>query len=147
MHLLLQFERQGTGNAFRMMYSRWLFGKVPDGGKDWGQKERKVSEDEMAGRHHQGNEHKLGKTLGDGEGQGGLACCSPRGHKQSDTTGWLNDNRRWCRRQGRWTVLELQSWFPHTSCPWTSYLTSQCFNSFYIMGAKTSSTSQGCCEG
>ena len=35
----------------------------------------------MAGRHHQCNEHELGRTLGDGEGQGGLACCSPRGHK------------------------------------------------------------------
>ena len=46
-----------------------------------------MSEDEMAGRHHQCNEHELGKTLGDGEGQGGLACCSPRGHKESDTTG------------------------------------------------------------
>ena len=41
----------------------------------------------MAGRHHQCNEHELGKNLGDGEGQGGLACCSPRGHKESDTTG------------------------------------------------------------
>ena len=45
----------------------------------------------MAGWHHQCNEHALGPTLGDGEGQGGLACCSPRGHKESDTIGQLNN--------------------------------------------------------
>ena len=46
----------------------------------------------MAGWHHPCNEHELGQTLGDGEGQGGLVCCSPRGCKESDTTGRLNDN-------------------------------------------------------
>ena len=45
-----------------------------------------MSEDEMAGWHHQCNEHKLGQTLGGSEGQGGLACCSPWGHKELDTT-------------------------------------------------------------
>ena len=59
----------------------------PDAGKDRGQKEKRVSEDEMAGRHHRCNERKLGKTPGDGKGQGGLACCSPRGHRGSDRTG------------------------------------------------------------
>ena len=34
----------------------------------------------------------LGQTLGDGEGQGGLACCSPLGRKESDTTGRLNNS-------------------------------------------------------
>ena len=46
----------------------------------------------MAGRHHQCNGHELGQTSGDGEGQGGLACCSPRGRKESDATGGLNNN-------------------------------------------------------
>ena len=46
----------------------------------------------MAGRHHWCNEHQLGQPMGDGEGQGGLACCSPWGHKQSDTIGWLKNN-------------------------------------------------------
>ena len=69
-----------------------VIGKVPDAGKDWGQKEKRASEDEMAGQHHRCNEHELGQTPGDGEGQGGLACCSPWGHKESDTTGWLNNN-------------------------------------------------------
>ena len=51
-----------------------LFGKVPDAGKDWGQKEKRASEDEVAGWHHQCNGHELGQTSEDGEGQGGLAC-------------------------------------------------------------------------
>ena len=38
-----------------------------------------MTEDEMVGWHHQRNEHELGQTLGDVEGQGGLACCSPYG--------------------------------------------------------------------
>ena len=41
--------------------NRRLIGKVPDAGKDWGQKEKRASEDEMAGRHHQWNEMNLGK--------------------------------------------------------------------------------------
>ena len=70
---------------------RWLIGKVSDAGKNWGQKEKRASEDEIARQHHWCNEHKLGQTSGDGEGQGGLECCSPWGHKESDTTGWLNN--------------------------------------------------------
>ena len=38
-----------------------------------------LSEDEMAGSYHQCNGHELGRTSGDGEGQRGLVCCSPRG--------------------------------------------------------------------
>ena len=55
--------------------NNWLIGKDLGAGKDWGQKEKRVSEDEMAGWHHRCNGHELGWTLGDGEGQGGLACC------------------------------------------------------------------------
>ena len=51
-----------------------------------------VSEDEMAGWHHLYNEHDLGQSLGDGEGQEGLACCSLWGHKESDMAGPLNNN-------------------------------------------------------
>ena len=46
-----------------------------------------MTEDEMAGWHHQFNEHELGQSLGDGEGQGSLACCSPWGHKELDQLG------------------------------------------------------------
>ena len=61
-----------------------LIGKVPDTGKDWGQK--RASENKMAGGHHQCSEHELGQTSGDGEGQESLACCSPLSHKESDMT-------------------------------------------------------------
>ena len=44
-----------------------------------------MSEDEMAGWHHRCNEHELGQTPGDGEGQGVLVCCSPWGHKELST--------------------------------------------------------------
>ena len=44
------------------------------------------------GQHHWCNEHELEQTLGDGEGHRGLGCCSPWGHKDSDTTEWLNNN-------------------------------------------------------
>ena len=69
-------------------------GKVPDVGKDWGQKGKRVSEDEMGRWHRQWNGHELGQTSEDGEGQRALACCSPRGHKASGTTGLLNNNRK-----------------------------------------------------
>ena len=66
-------------------------GEVLYARKDWGQ-EKRASEDEMAGWHHQCNGHELGQTLGDGEGQGGLLHCSSWSCNQSDTTGWLNNN-------------------------------------------------------
>ena len=59
----------------------WLIGKVPHAGKDWGQKEKGATEDEIVGWHHQPNGHELGQTLGDSEGQRRLACCSPRGRR------------------------------------------------------------------
>ena len=40
----------------------------------------------MARWHHRYSGHELGQTLGDGEGQEGLVCCSPWGRKESDTT-------------------------------------------------------------
>ena len=64
----------------------WLIWKDPDAGKDWGQEEKGMTEDEMVGWHHQLNGHEFGWTLGVGDGQGGLACCYPWGSKESDTT-------------------------------------------------------------
>ena len=60
--------------------------KRPNAGKDWREKEKRVAEDEMVGWHHWLNGHKFEQTLGGSEGQGGLACYSPWGHKQSETT-------------------------------------------------------------
>ena len=56
-----------------------LSGKDPDAGKDWVQEEKGMTEDEMVGLHHQLNGHQFEQTLGDSEGQGIMACCSPWG--------------------------------------------------------------------
>ena len=50
--------------------------KDPDAGKDWGQKEKWVTENEMVSWHHWLNGHEFEQTPGDNEGQGSLACCS-----------------------------------------------------------------------
>ena len=63
-----------------------LTGKDPVAGKDGRQEKKGAAEDEMVGWHHQLNGHEFEQTVGDGEGQGGLACCSPWGRKESDTT-------------------------------------------------------------
>ena len=68
----------------------WLTGKDSDVGKDWGQEEKETTEDEMAGWHHPLDGREFGWTSGVGDGQGGLACCNSWGHKESDTTEWLN---------------------------------------------------------
>ena len=60
---------------------RWLIGKDPDAGKDWGQEKKGMTEDEMVVWHHQLNGHRFGWTPGVGDGQGGLACCASWGCK------------------------------------------------------------------
>ena len=76
----------------------WLIGKDPNAGKDWGQEEKGTTEDEMAGWHHWLDGHESGWTLGVGDGQGGLACCDSWGHKELDTTEWLNwTEMNWCK--------------------------------------------------
>ena len=68
----------------------WLTGKDPDDGKDGRQEEKGTTEDNMAGWHHQLNEHEFEQAPGVGDGQKSLACCSPWGYKKSDTTEKLN---------------------------------------------------------
>ena len=68
----------------------WLVGKDPDVGKDWRQEEKGTTGDEMVAWHHRLNEHEFEWTPGAGDGQGGLACCSPWDLKVSDTTEQLN---------------------------------------------------------
>ena len=48
----------------------------------------------MVGWHHRLNGHEFDQTLGDGEGQGGLACCSLQGHRKSDTTERMNNKKK-----------------------------------------------------
>ena len=80
----------------------WLIGKVSDAGRDWGQEEKGMTEDEMAGWHHQLDGCGFGWTPGVGDGQGGLACCNSWDCKESDTTEQLN-----------WTELILGSLAQH----------------------------------
>ena len=68
----------------------WLIGKDSDAGRDWEQEEKGMTEDEMAGWHHRLDGREFERTLGDGDGQGGLACCDSWGRKELDTPEWLN---------------------------------------------------------
>ena len=65
---------------------RQLIGKDPHAGEDWRQEEKWVTEDEKVGWHHWLNGHEFEQAPGDSEGHGSLVCCSPWGHKESDTT-------------------------------------------------------------
>ena len=69
---------------------KWLTGKDPDTGENWRQEEKGMTEDEMVGWHHWLDEHEFEQALGVGDGQGTQLCCSPWGHKEWDTTEWLN---------------------------------------------------------
>ena len=55
----------------------WLIGKDLDAEKDWRWEEKGMTEDEMVGWHHQLNGHEFEQTLGVGDRQGNLVCCSP----------------------------------------------------------------------
>ena len=68
----------------------WIIWKDPDAGIDWGQEEKGMTEDELAGWHHRLNGHEFGWSPGVGDGQGGLVCCGSWGHKDWDTTERLN---------------------------------------------------------
>ena len=68
----------------------WLIGKGPDAGKDCRQEVKGMTKDKMVGWHDRLNGHEFDQTLGDGEGQGILACFSPWGHKKLDMTEQLN---------------------------------------------------------
>ena len=71
----------------------WLIGKDPDVGTDWRQEEKGMTEDEMAEWHLWLNGHEFEQVPGDGDGQGSLACCSPRGRKELYMTERLNNNK------------------------------------------------------
>ena len=71
-----------------------LIGKHSDAGKDWGQKEKGVTEDEIVGWHYLLNGHEFAQTLGDSEGQGNLPCCSPWDRKTLDSTLSLNSSNK-----------------------------------------------------
>ena len=85
--MMLKLKLQYFGHLMRRV---WLIRKDSDAGRDWGQEEKGTTEDEMAGWHHRLNGHEFGWTPGVGHGQGGLACCSSWGRRESCTTEQLN---------------------------------------------------------
>ena len=92
--MMLKLKLQYFGHLMRRVDSL----EKTHAGRDWGQEEKGITEDEMAGWHHQLDAHEFGWTPGVDDGQGGLACCDSWGRKESDTTEGLN-----------WT--ELNKWF------------------------------------
>ena len=70
----------------------FIIEKDSDAWKDGGQEEKGTTEDEIVGWHHRLNGCEFEQAPGD-EGQGSLACCSPWGHKESDTTDRLNNKQ------------------------------------------------------
>ena len=70
----------------------WLIRKDPDTGKDWMQEKKGMTEDKLDGWRHRLNGREFEQALGDDEGKGSLDCCSPRVHKELDTTEQLNNN-------------------------------------------------------
>ena len=71
----------------------WLIWKDPDAWilkKDWRREEKGMTEEEIIRWHHQLDQHEFEQAPGVGDKQGGLVCCRPWGHKESDMTEWLN---------------------------------------------------------
>ena len=91
--------------------NNWLIGKDTDTVKDWRQEEKGVTEGEMVGWHHWLDGHEFEQALAVDDGQGGLVCCTPWGHKELDRIERLN-----------WTELRLpcpslSPWVCSNSCP------------------------------
>ena len=84
--LMLRLKLQYFGHLMRRADSF----ENSDAGKDWGQEEKGMTEDEMVGWHHQLYRHGFGWTPGVGDGQGGLACCDSWDCKESDRNERLN---------------------------------------------------------
>ena len=84
---MLKLKLQYFGHLMRRADS---FEKTLMLGKSEGRRKTGMTEDEMVGWHHRLNGHGFGWTLGVGDGQGGLACCSSWGCKEADMTEQLN---------------------------------------------------------
>ena len=83
---------EGMMLKLKIQYLGHLMEKTLMLGGIWGQEEKGMTEDEMAGWHHWLNEHEFEWTLGVGDGQGGLVCGDSWGRKESDMSEWLNNN-------------------------------------------------------
>ena len=93
----------------------WLTWKDSDAGRDWGQKEKGTTEDEMAGWHHWLDGRESEWTPGVGDGQGGLACCGSWGHKESGMTerlNWIDSFRPWLVSLAETTTMAREVGIP-----------------------------------
>ena len=118
----------------------WLIWKDPDAGKDWGQEEKGMTENEMVGWHHWLDGHWFGWTPGVGDGQRGLACCGSWGRKESDTTERLNWNELQTRVQWYSEYLPMAVMLGIQIQPVslaTHYLFSQVWSSLVYVSAQT----------
>ena len=107
----------------------WLIGKDPDAGQDWRQEEKGTTEDEIVRWHHQVSGLKFEQAPGIGDGQGSLACCSPWGHKELDTT-----------EQLKWTEVNL----PEGTTPVNTCLLSGLWQFSVAIGSFTRSSTTLC---
>ena len=80
--MMLKLKLQYFGHLMRRVNSL----EDSDAGRDWGQEEKGMTEDEMVARHHRLHGHEFKQAPGVGDGQGGLACCSSWGCKELDRT-------------------------------------------------------------
>ena len=115
----------------------WFIRKDLDAGKDWRQ-EKGMTEDGMVGWHHRLDGHEFEQAPGVGEGQGSLACCGPRGCKESDATERLNWTEAltvfWCPEY-LYSFSPLGSWRPFShmrTYSWWSRIISWKYNSVIL---------------
>ena len=92
-----------------------LIGKGPDAGKDWRQEEKGTTEDEMVRWHHWLNGHEFEQALEVGDVQGSLACYSPWGHEESDTTEGLNWTELNCPEWKKSHIMHFTDWKIHVT--------------------------------
>ena len=90
---------------------------LPDARKDWRQEEKGTTKEEMGGWHHWLNGHESEQALGDTEGKGSLAGCSPWGCKEPDTTERLNNNEDFDLALPKLSPKEFFC-FPDLLCHW-----------------------------
>ena len=110
--------------------------KEPDAGKHWRQEDKGMTEDEMVGWYHWLDGHKFEQTLGAGDGQGSLVCCSLWGHKDLEMTEeWVVPQLlEWSFYSLAYEIIQLAKNIPHsmaatlTLCNGPHPLCAMCFS-------------------
>ena len=95
--------------------------------KNWGQEEKGAAKDEMVGWHLWLSGHEFEQTLGDSEGQGSLVCCSSWGRKESDMTGWLNNNN-WFKTTYSGILFKAKTYYYTPFSSSVAFITSSYYN-------------------